>query len=33
MALEVESLGGAAPGERTPARANQRNGFRDRPIG
>jgi transposase-like protein len=30
MALEVESLCGAAPGERTPARTNQRNGFRDR---
>jgi putative transposase len=31
MALEVESLCSAAPGERTAARTNHRNGFRDRP--
>jgi putative transposase len=31
MALEVEGLCGAGHGERTPARINQRNGFRDRP--
>jgi transposase-like protein len=31
MALEVEDLCGAGHGERTPARTNQRNGFRDRP--
>jgi len=31
MALEVESLCGAAPGERTAVRTNHRNGFRDRP--
>ncbi len=30
MALEVENLTGAAPGERSPERINQRNGFRDR---
>ncbi len=30
MALEVEGLCGAGHGERTPARINQRNGFRDR---
>jgi putative transposase len=30
MALETEALCGAAPGERTPARRNQRNGYRDR---
>ncbi len=30
MALEVEGLTGAAPGERTPARINHRNGYRDR---
>ena len=30
MALEVEGLTGAAPGERTPERINQRNGYRDR---
>jgi putative transposase len=30
MALEVEGLCGAGHGERTPARTNQRNGFRDR---
>jgi len=30
MAPEVEGLCGAAHGERTPARTNQRNGFRDR---
>jgi putative transposase len=30
MALEVEGLCGAGHGERTPARMNQRNGFRDR---
>lgn len=30
MALEVEGLTGAAHGERTPDRINQRNGYRDR---
>lgn len=30
MALEVESLTGAAPGERNPDRINQRNGYRER---
>ena len=30
MALEVEGLTGAAPGERNPERINQRNGYRDR---
>lgn len=30
MALETESLCGAAPGERSPDRRNQRNGYRDR---
>jgi len=30
MALEVESLTGAAPGERGPDRLNQRNGYRER---
>src|SRR6266581_8606528 len=30
MALEVESLTGAAAGERSPARINQRNGYRER---
>ena len=30
MALEAESLCGAAPGERTPERTNHRNGYRDR---
>ena len=30
MALETEALCGAAPGERTPERRNQRNGYRDR---
>jgi transposase-like protein len=30
MALEVENLTGAAPGERSPERINQRNGYRDR---
>ena len=30
MALEVETLTGAAPGERSPERINQRNGYRDR---
>jgi putative transposase len=30
MALEVEGLTGAAPGERSPDRINQRNGYRDR---
>ncbi len=30
MALEVEGLTGAAAGERTPERINQRNGYRDR---
>ena len=30
MALEVEGLTGAAPGERSPQRINHRNGYRDR---
>ncbi|HEV2345356.1 MAG TPA: IS256 family transposase [Actinocrinis sp.] len=30
MALETEQLCGATPGERTPERRNQRNGYRDR---
>jgi transposase-like protein len=30
MELEVEGLCGAAPGERSPARINQRNGYRER---
>ena len=30
MALETEQLCGAGPGERTPERRNQRNGYRDR---
>ncbi len=30
MALEMEGLKGAAPGERSPDRINQRNGYRDR---
>ena len=30
MALESEGLCGAAPGERSPERRNQRNGYRDR---
>jgi transposase-like protein len=30
MALEVDGLTGAAPGERSPERINQRNGYRDR---
>jgi putative transposase len=30
MALETESLCGAAPGERSTERTNQRNGYRDR---
>ena len=30
MALEVEGLTGAAHGERSPERINQRNGYRDR---
>jgi transposase-like protein len=30
MQMEVESLTGAAHGERTPARINQRNGYRER---
>ena len=30
MELEVEALCGAAPGERSPDRVNQRNGYRDR---
>jgi putative transposase len=30
MALKVENLAGAAPGERSPDRINQRNGYRDR---
>jgi len=31
MELEVEGLTGAAHGERSPERMNQRNGYRDRP--
>jgi putative transposase len=31
MALEVEGLCGAGHGERSPARTNQRNGYRERP--
>jgi putative transposase len=31
MELEVEGLTGAAHGERSPERVNQRNGYRDRP--
>jgi putative transposase len=31
MALDVEGVCGAGHGERTPARTNQRNGFRERP--
>jgi transposase-like protein len=31
MELDVEGLCAAAPGERTPERTNQRNGYRDRP--
>ena len=31
MELEVEGLTGAAHGERSPERINQRNGYRDRP--
>src|SRR5579863_7828991 len=31
MALEVEGLCGAGPGERSPERINQRNGYRGRP--
>jgi len=30
MELEVEGLTGAAHGERSPERINQRNGYRDR---
>jgi putative transposase len=30
MALEVDALTGATPGERSPERINQRNGYRDR---
>jgi transposase-like protein len=30
MALEAETLCGAAPGERSAGRTNQRNGYRDR---
>jgi transposase-like protein len=30
MVLEVEGFTGAAPGERSPERINQRNGYRDR---
>ena len=30
MALEVDGLTGAEPGERSPDRINQRNGYRDR---
>ena len=30
MALETETLCGAAPGERSAERTNQRNGYRDR---
>ena len=30
MQLETDTLCGAAPGERTPDRLNQRNGYRDR---
>jgi transposase-like protein len=30
MALETETLCGAGPGERSPGRTNQRNGYRDR---
>jgi putative transposase len=33
MALEVEGLCGAGHGERTAARTNQRNGFRERSWG
>ena len=33
MELEVESLTGAAHGERSPERINQRNGYRDRDWG
>ena len=32
MELEVEGLTGAAHGERSPERINQRNGYRDRPT-
>ncbi len=31
MELEIEGLTGAAHGERSPERMNQRNGYRDRP--
>jgi len=30
MALETETLCGAAPGERSESRTNQRNGYRER---
>ena len=30
MSLETETLCGAAPGERSPQRVNQRNGYRER---
>ena len=33
MELEVESLTGAAHGERSPERINHRNGYRDRDLG
>ncbi len=33
LALEVEGLTGAAPGERSPGRTPPRNGYRDRPWG
>src|SRR5438128_8321852 len=33
MELEVESLTGAAHGERSPDRINHRNGYRDRILG
>ena len=31
MAFETETLRGAAPGESSPGRMNQRNGYRDPP--
>jgi transposase-like protein len=33
MELETEGLCGAGPGERSPQRLNQRNGYRDRNTG
>ena len=33
MELETEGLCGAGPGERSPQRLNQRNGYRDRDTG